>query len=45
VALGIDQRRVPGVLATLAGDDTIFVATAKGMRPAKLAKQLEELWK
>ena len=40
VALGLDQRKGPGLLATLAGDDTIFVATSRGTRPIKLAKQL-----
>ena len=40
VALGVDQRKMPGLLATLAGDDTIFVATSRGTRPLTLARQL-----
>ena len=44
VAGGIDRRAVPGVLATLAGDDTIFIATSPGARPAQVARKLDQLW-
>lgn len=44
VALGIDRARLPAVLGTLAGDDTIFVAPARKSTAAALAKQLQSLW-
>lgn len=44
VALGIDQRRLRGALATLAGDDTIFIAPKRGTSPSTLAKTLQAAW-
>jgi transcriptional regulator of arginine metabolism len=41
VALGIDESRFEEVAGTLAGDDTIFVAPAKGISPSRLKKLLE----
>lgn len=44
VALAIDRARLPQVAGTLAGDDAIFVAPAKGTSPSKLARQLNGVW-
>ena len=44
VALALDRARIPEVLATIAGDDTIFVAPARRTTPAQLAKKLRKLW-
>jgi transcriptional regulator of arginine metabolism len=44
VASQLDRSRVPGVLGTIAGDDTIFVAPARGVPPKRLAKTLKSLW-
>ncbi len=44
VALALDRARLPEVLATIAGDDTIFVAPARRTTPAQLAKKLRKLW-
>jgi transcriptional regulator of arginine metabolism len=43
VARAIDLARVRDVLGTIAGDDTIFVAPAGGMRPRRLAARLGEV--
>ncbi len=43
IARAIDLAQVPEVLGTIAGDDTIFVAPAAGLRPARLAARLAEL--
>jgi len=40
VARAIDLAAVPEVLGTIAGDDTIFVAPAGGLRPRRLAARL-----
>ncbi len=45
VALGIDRARLPTVLGSIAGDDTIFVAPRRKTTPAALAKQLQSLWR
>jgi len=44
VAVALDRARIPEVLATIAGDDTIFVAPARRITPAQLAKKLRKLW-
>ncbi|MBX5482829.1 MAG: arginine repressor [Myxococcaceae bacterium] len=44
VALGIDRARLPQVAGTIAGDDTIFIAPAKGVAPGRLSRQLNTLW-
>jgi transcriptional regulator of arginine metabolism len=36
----VDQARIPGVLGTLAGDDTVFVACASGIDLAPLSRFL-----
>lgn len=45
VAGAIDAGRPSGVLGTIAGDDTIFIVPAKGIRPARVANQLRTIWK
>lgn len=44
VASQLDRARLAGVLGTIAGDDTIFVAPARGVPPARLVKKLKSLW-
>jgi len=43
VARAVDDARLPEVLGTIAGDDTIFVAPAGALRPRRLAARLEAL--
>jgi transcriptional regulator of arginine metabolism len=43
IARAIDLAEIAEVLGTIAGDDTIFVAPAGGLRPRKLAARLAEL--
>jgi transcriptional regulator of arginine metabolism len=43
VARAIDLARIPEVLGTIAGDDTIFVAPAGPTRPRRLAARLGEV--
>ncbi len=43
VARAIDVAQLPEVLGTIAGDDTIFVAPAGALRPARLAARRAEL--
>jgi transcriptional regulator of arginine metabolism len=43
IARAIDLGQVPEVLGTIAGDDTIFVAPAGGLRPRRLAARLAEI--
>lgn len=43
IARAIDLGDVPEVLGTIAGDDTIFVAPAGGLRPRRLAVRLAEI--
>ncbi|MBK9518988.1 MAG: arginine repressor [Anaeromyxobacter sp.] len=43
VARAVDDARLPEVLGTIAGDDTIFVAPAGALRPRALAARLAEL--
>lgn len=45
VAAAIDAARPGWVLGTIAGDDTIFVAPARGVRPAKAKRALLSAWK
>ncbi len=44
VAIALDKARLPEVLGTLAGDDTIFVAPKKGVSASRLRKRLLALW-
>jgi transcriptional regulator of arginine metabolism len=43
VASTFDRARLPEALGTIAGDDTIFVAPARGVTSARLARRLREL--
>ncbi len=43
IARAIDLSDVPEVLGTIAGDDTIFVAPARDLRPRRLASRLAEI--
>jgi len=43
VASSFDRARLPEALGTIAGDDTIFVAPARGVTTARLARRLREL--
>lgn len=43
VASAIDRARLPQVLGTIAGDDTIFIAPARGTSVPRLAQKLREL--
>jgi transcriptional regulator of arginine metabolism len=43
IARAIDLAEIPEVLGTIAGDDTIFVAPAGGLRPRRLASRLAEI--
>lgn len=43
VARAVDDARLPEVLGTIAGDDTIFVAPAGSLRPRALAVRLGAL--
>lgn len=45
VALTIDEGRWPEIVGTVAGDDTLFIATAGRRRQAKVAARLEALVK
>jgi transcriptional regulator of arginine metabolism len=43
VARAVDDARLPEVLGTIAGDDTIFVAPTAALRPRRLAARLAAL--
>jgi transcriptional regulator of arginine metabolism len=43
IARAIDLARLPEVLGTIAGDDTIFVAPADAIRTRRLASRLAEV--
>ena len=43
VASGMDQAPIPGVLGTVAGDDTILVVLAQGVRAGPMSKRLRGL--
>jgi transcriptional regulator of arginine metabolism len=45
VAAALDASPPRGVLGTLAGDDTIFLVPRKGVRPARVKRDLQTLWK
>lgn len=42
VAGALDRARLPEVLGTIAGDDAIFIAPARGVSTAKLIRKLRE---
>ena len=43
VASALDRARVPEVLGTIAGDDAIFIAPARGISTSRVIKRLREL--
>ena len=43
VASTFDRAHLPEALGTIAGDDTIFVAPARGVTTAKLARRLRDV--
>ena len=43
LAIRVDRTRVPGVAGTLAGEDTLMVAVAKGSTLAEVRAQLENV--
>lgn len=45
VAAAIDSTRPGGVLGTIAGDDTIFIVPAKGVKPSRVKRDLMTVWK
>lgn len=44
VAVAVDQARLPECLGTIAGDDTIFIAPARGRTPRGLNRKLKSLF-
>ena len=42
VSLAIDQAKLPEVVGTIAGDDTLFVAVRSGLPPEPLAQRLRD---
>lgn len=44
IAVAIDERHLPHVVGTVAGDDTVFVATAIGTQQARVAKVLRSVF-
>lgn len=44
IALALDRARLPEIAGTIAGDDTIFVAPARGVTPKKIAMRLRDFW-
>ena len=42
LAVGLDTARLAGVVGTVAGDDTVFVATGGGREAARLLERLRE---
>ena len=43
VASALDRARPAEILGTIAGDDAIFVAPARGVAPPRLARRIREL--
>ncbi len=43
VAGAVDRARLPEVLGTIAGDDAIFLAPARGVTAARLTRRLRDL--
>lgn len=44
VALAIDQARLPEVMGTIAGDDTIFLAPSRGTPSRNAARKLSQVF-
>ncbi len=45
VAAALDSARPAGVLGSIAGDDTIFLVPHRGIKPARVKRDLLTLWK
>lgn len=45
MALELDRAELAGVLGTVAGDDTVFIAAETGPEAGKLARELARLWR
>ena len=45
VAAALDGSRRTGVMGSIAGDDTIFLVPYKGVKPARVKRDLLSLWK
>jgi len=45
VGINIDNSKIPGVIGSLAGDDTVFVATATGSNQENIKKAIRRLFK
>ena len=43
IAGALDRARLPDVLGTIAGDDAIFIAPARGASAARLARKVRDL--
>lgn len=43
LASALDRARLPGVVGTIAGDDTVFVLARRPLTGADLAQQIEDL--
>lgn len=43
VAGAVDRANLPGILGTVAGDDTLFIATEAGVPGRRVAAQLNEM--
>ncbi|MBI4365382.1 MAG: arginine repressor [Deltaproteobacteria bacterium] len=44
VAVAIDERRMPHIVGTVAGDDTVFVATALGAKQDRIVQSLRNFF-
>lgn len=44
VAVAIDERRLPHIVGTVAGDDTVFVATAMGAKQDRIIHSLRSFF-
>ena len=43
MAGAVDRANLPGILGTVAGDDTLFIATEAGVPGRRVAAQLNEM--
>lgn len=43
IAYNIDASEIADILGTIAGDDTIFIATAAGSKPMEIIRQLDQV--
>ena len=45
VGITIDNNRLKGVVGTIAGDDTVFIATAKGVRHDEIKASVQKIFR